>query len=194
MYLIFYNIAVVQTASCFPRTFSLHKKFIRVIHVNLSCYIIHAHWTSLLFNEIFQWAMGPWHVLFYHHFRSSSKSIISEYLEDACKNRLHGSDESRLHAHSRRESHLQTEMTNDTIVIACLFYRVRIISKTYFFISRVCKTSDSYTWERGINYWGIKIEESMKLRVWIFIDYLPYERVIEQNLMKSSMKIAILEI
>jgi len=131
------------------RTFSLHKKvLVRVIHVKLSCYIIHAHCTSLLLNEIFQWAhdMGPWHILFYHCFRSSSKSIISEHcrLEDAFKNRLHGSDESRLHAHSRRGSHLQTEMTNDTIVIACLFYRVRIISKNVI-LCRACKISASYT-------------------------------------------------
>lgn len=58
--------------------------------------------------------------------RSRLYQSISPRLEDAFKDGLHGSDESRLHAHSRRESHLPTEMTNGTIVIAPLFYRVRI--------------------------------------------------------------------
>lgn len=67
--------------------------------------------------------------------RSRLDQSIGLRREDAFKDGLRGSDESRLHARSRRESRSQTEMTNGAIVIARLFYRVRIISKTSLYVA-----------------------------------------------------------
>lgn len=82
--------------------------------------------------------------------RSRLYQSIGLRRKDAFKDGLRGSGESRLHAPSRRESHLQTEMTNGAIVIARLFDRVRIISKTSLYVARMEAFCQSRTREKEL--------------------------------------------
>lgn len=128
-----------------------------MIHVNLSRYIIHAFVRPFSSMKFFNEQHRVHDTLCFIAASAVPRSWLYQRIGLKGAFKMGYAGQTSLVYTLIRVSHLQTEMTNDTIVIAYLFYRVRIISKTSFYVARTrafCQLRVRKCFRR------VKIEES----------------------------------